>query len=49
MPITINTDGTYLCSTSLQREFRLMTEAEILTDEEAERARQRAFESSFIG
>ena len=49
VPFTINTDGTYLCSTSLQREFRLMTEAEILTDEEAERARQRAFESSFIG
>ena len=48
VPFTINTDGTYLCSTSLQREFRLMTESGILTSEEAERARQRAFDASFI-
>lgn len=48
VPFTINTDGTYLCSTSLQREFRLMTESGILTAAEAETARQRAFASSFI-
>ncbi len=48
VPFTINTDGTYLCSTSLQREFRLMTESGILTSEEAEKARQRAFAASFI-
>ena len=45
---TINTDGTYLCSTSLQREFRLLEEAEILTEAESERARLLAFEASFI-
>jgi adenosine deaminase len=48
VPFTINTDGTYLCSTSLQREFRLMTESGILTSEEAETARKRAFTASFI-
>ena len=48
VPFTINTDGTYLCSTSLQREFRLMTESGILTSEEAEAARKRAFTASFI-
>jgi adenosine deaminase len=45
---TINTDGTYLCSTSLAREFRLLEEAEILTEAESERARLLAFEASFI-
>ena len=48
VPFTINTDGTYLCSTSLQREFRLMTESGILTSQEAEKVRQRAFDASFI-
>ena len=48
VPFTINTDGTYLCSTSLRREFRLMTEAGILSDDEAEACRTRAFEASFI-
>ena len=48
VPITINTDGTYLCSTNLKREFRLLTESGILTSEEAERARQNAFDRSFI-
>lgn len=48
VPITINTDGTYLCSTNLQREFRLLTESEILSAEEAETARRTAFERSFI-
>ena len=48
VPITINTDGTYLCSTNLKREFRLLTESGILTSEEAEQARQTAFDRSFI-
>lgn len=48
VPITINTDGTYLCSTNLAREFRLLTEAEVLSPEEAELARKRAFEVSFL-
>lgn len=48
VPFTINTDGTYLCSTSLRREFRLMTESEILSTDEAEACRKLAFDSSFI-
>ncbi len=48
VPLTINTDGTYLCSTNLQREFRLLTESEIITIAEADRMRQLAFERSFI-
>jgi len=46
---TINTDGTYLCSTSLQREFKLLEEAEILGAGELEFSRALAFEASFIG
>lgn len=45
---TVNTDGTYLCSTSLQREFSLLRDAEILSEEELEAARALAFSSSFI-
>lgn len=45
---TINTDGTYLCSTNLRQEIRLLTEAGILSEQEAEVARVRAFEASFI-
>ncbi|MDG1482069.1 MAG: adenosine deaminase [Myxococcota bacterium] len=45
---TINTDGTYLCSTNLAREFSLLTESEILSEEESETARKLAFEVSFI-
>ncbi|RME21952.1 MAG: adenosine deaminase [Deltaproteobacteria bacterium] len=45
---TVNTDGTYLCSTNLQREFSLLEEAEILSAEELEAARKLAFEASFI-
>jgi adenosine deaminase len=45
---TINTDGTYLCSTNLRREFSLLSEAEILSEEESEAARKLAFEVSFI-
>jgi adenosine deaminase len=46
---TINTDGTYLVRTNLAREFRLLLESEILGQEEAETARELAFEASFIG
>ncbi len=45
---TVNTDGTYLCGTNLRREFNLLTESGILTDEEAETCRQLAFEVSFL-
>jgi len=48
VPFTINTDGTYLCSTSLRREFRLLTESGILSEAEAESCRELAFTSSFI-
>lgn len=48
VPFTINTDGTYLCSTHLRREFDLLVDSEIISSEEAERARQLAFEASFI-
>lgn len=45
---TVNTDGTYLCSTSLQREFALLRDSEILGEDELERARQLAFDASFV-
>lgn len=45
---TINTDGTYLCKTNLQREFALMEEAEILTSDEIAKIRQEAFTASFL-
>ncbi|MCP4809823.1 MAG: adenosine deaminase [Proteobacteria bacterium] len=45
---TINTDGTYLCETNIQREYSLMTDSGILDHEAAERARMLAFEASFI-
>ncbi len=48
VPITINTDGTYLCGTNLQREFGLLVEAGVLSQEEANAARLRAFAHSFI-
>ena len=48
VPITINTDGTYLCNTNLQREFAIIEGAGILTGERLERIRRRAFEVSFI-
>ncbi len=46
--LTVNTDGTYLCSTNLHREYKLLVEAEILSEAEAEAARMLAFEASFI-
>ena len=45
---TINTDGTYLCGTNLQREFTLLEEAEILSKEESDVIRRRAFDVSFL-
>lgn len=48
VPFTINTDGTYLCSTHLRREFDLLIDSEIISRDEAEAARQLAFEASFI-
>ncbi|MEE2750235.1 MAG: adenosine deaminase [Myxococcota bacterium] len=48
IPYTINTDGTYLCGTNIQREFQILIDSEILTVEEAESARQCAFASSFL-
>ena len=48
VPITINTDGTYLCKTNLSREFEIIRQANILNDTELEKIRLRAFEASFI-
>ncbi len=48
VPITINTDGTYLCDTHLNREFRILAEAGVLTAEQLETARAHAFEASFL-
>jgi len=45
---TVNTDGTYLCSTNLRREMALLGESGILTAEELESSRSLAFSSSFI-
>ena len=46
---TINTDGTNLCRTNLKKEFDLIEEADILVHEELEKARNLAFDVSFIG
>ena len=48
VPFTINTDGTYLCRTNLQREFSILEEAGVLSAEEIPTIRQRAFEASFL-
>jgi adenosine deaminase len=48
VPITINTDGTYLCNTNLEREFNLLGESSILTSDQLEVIRKRAFEASFL-
>jgi len=45
---TINTDGTYLCGTNLRREFALLTDSGVLSLDEAESIRLRAFEASFL-
>jgi adenosine deaminase len=46
--LTINTDGTYFCGTNLKREFQLLEEAGILSEDELEEMRLLAFEVSFI-
>jgi len=46
--LTINTDGTYFCGTNLKREFQLLQEAGILSEDELEEMRLLAFEVSFI-
>ena len=48
IPFTVNTDGTYLCGTNIQREFQILIDSAILTVEEAEAVRKRAFEVSFL-
>jgi adenosine deaminase len=48
VPFTINTDGTYLCGTNLQREFSILEEAGILLEDEIPEIRARAFEASFL-
>ena len=48
VPFTINTDGTYLCNTNLRREFELLEGANILSSDQLEVARKRAFEASFL-
>ena len=48
VPFTINTDGTYLCSTNLQREFSILQEAGVLSEEELPAIRAKAFEASFL-
>jgi adenosine deaminase len=45
---TINTDGTYLCNTNLQREFSLLLDSGILDDERVEAAQRLALKASFI-
>jgi adenosine deaminase len=45
---TINTDGTYYCKTNLRREFSILTDAGILTQERADQVRQEAFNASFL-
>jgi adenosine deaminase len=45
---TINTDGTYLCNTNLQREFSLLRDSGILDDERVEAAQRLALKASFI-
>lgn len=48
VPFTINTDGTYLCRTNLQREFSILEDIGVLSADEIPAIRQRAFEASFL-
>lgn len=48
VPLTVNTDGTYLCETNIHREHRLLVDAGALTDAQADQARELAFTASFI-
>ena len=45
---TVNTDGTYLCGTNIHKEYRLLVDSEILSEQEANTARELAFASSFL-
>lgn len=46
--ITLNTDGPQMHNTSLLKEFALMREHKILTEEEIEKVRKEAFTASFL-
>lgn len=48
VPITINTDGTYLCDTHLNREFEILGTAGVLSQDQLEAARVHAFKASFL-
>ena len=48
VPITINTDGTYLCNTNLKREFKLVRDSGFLSSDQLETIRKRAFAASFL-
>ena len=48
VPVTINTDGTYLCDTHLNREFAILESAGVLSAEQLEVARRHAFSASFL-
>ena len=48
VPLDNNSDGTYLCSTTLRRELLVAPRGRGVTDDEAETARQLAFDVSFI-
>jgi len=48
VPITINTDGTYLCDTNLQREFQKLADAGALPAERLDEVRKHAFKASFL-
>ena len=48
VPVTINTDGTYLCDTNLQREFQKLLDADALPAERLDEIRKHAFKASFL-
>ena len=48
VPFSINTDGTYLCRTNLRREYKLLTDSEILTHAEADACNEAAYGASFL-
>ena len=48
VPITINTDGTYLCDTHLNREFEILKGTAGALSAEQREARKRAFKASFL-
>jgi adenosine deaminase len=48
VPVTINTDGTYLCDTNLKREFQKLLDANALPAERLDEIRKHAFKASFL-